>query len=117
MTTAIDDELWSAVGDPSRRQLLGLLLTKRALTATALSAELPISRQAVAKHLAVLDSVGLVHGASSGREKRYEIDEEQFARATAQLLAVGNAWDNRLRRIEQIAKAIEQRKTPTPEQP
>lgn len=106
MTVAIDDHLWSAIGDPTRRQMLDLLLTSGHGTATSLSEELPVTRQAVAKHLAVLDRVGLIHATQAGREKRYQIDEVQFARAVAQLNAVGNTWDARLRRIKQIAEAI-----------
>ena len=107
MTVAVDDDLWSAIGDPTRRHMLDLLLTSNPGTATSLSEELPVTRQAVAKHLAVLDRVGLVHATQAGREKRYEIDEAQFARAVAQLNSVGNTWDARLRRIKQIAEAIQ----------
>ena len=107
MMAAIDDDLWSAIGDPTRRQMLDLLLSSSAGTATSLSDDLPVTRQAVAKHLAVLDRVGLVHATSAGRERRYQIEEAQFARAVAQLSAVGNAWDARLRRIKQIAEAVE----------
>lgn len=106
MTTAIDDDLWSAIGDPTRRRMLDLLLATGAGTATSLSEQLPVTRQAVAKHLGVLDRVGLVHSAPAGREKRYLVDEPQLARAVAQLNAVGNTWDARLRRIKQIAEAI-----------
>ena len=106
MTVAVDDELWSAIGDPTRRQMLDLLLVDSPGTATSLSEQLPVTRQAVAKHLAVLDRVGLVHATQAGREKRYQIDEAQFARAVAQLNAVGNTWDARLCRIKQIAEAI-----------
>lgn len=107
MTTALDDDLWSAVGDPTRRRLLDLLLTEGAGTATSLSEQLPVTRQAVAKHLAVLDRVGLVHGTTSGRERRYRVDDAQLARAAAQLASVGSAWDGRLRRIARIAERIE----------
>jgi predicted transcriptional regulator len=110
MTTAIDDDLWSAVGDPTRRQLLDLLLADGGGTATALSGRLPVSRQAVAKHLGVLDRVGLVHVTPAGRERRYEVDQAQLARAVAQLSAVGTAWDARLQRIKRIAEAIERAK-------
>ena len=64
--TSVDDELWSAVGDPTRRRMLDLLLIDGQGTATSLSEQLPVTRQAVAKHLAVLDRVGLVHGAAAG---------------------------------------------------
>ena len=106
MTAAIDDDLWSAVGDPTRRRMLDLLLAAGAGTATSLSAQLPVTRQAVAKHLGVLDRVGLVQATPAGREKRYRVDEAQLRRAVAQLNAVGSTWDARLRRIKQIAEAI-----------
>ena len=96
----VDDDLWSAIGDPTRRRLLDLLLAGGDGTATTLSQQLPVTRQAVAKHLGVLDRVGLVRAAAAGREKRYRIDEAQLARAVAQLNAVGSTWDARLRRIK-----------------
>lgn len=106
MSVAIDDDLWSAIGDPTRRRMLDLLLETGAATATSLSEQLPVTRQAVAKHLGVLDRVSLVRSTPVGREKRYRVDEVQFERAVAQLNAVSDTWDARLRRIKQIAEAI-----------
>lgn len=108
MSTAVDDDLWSAIGDPTRRRMLDLLLDRGAGTATSLSEHLPVTRQAVAKHLGVLDRVGLVHVRPIGREMRYEVDEAQLARAIAQLASVGSTWDARLRRIKRMAEAIQQ---------
>lgn len=107
MSTKVDDDLWSAIGDPMRRMLVDLLLSAGPGTATSLSQQLPVTRQAVSKHLAVLDRVGLVHAAPAGRERHYRIEEAQLARAVGQLSAVGASWDARLRRIKQIAEAIE----------
>jgi ArsR family transcriptional regulator, cadmium/lead-responsive transcriptional repressor len=107
MSNAVDDRLWSAIGDPTRRRILDRLLADHDATATSLSADLPVTRQAVAKHLVVLERAGLVHGNPFGREVRYRIDSAQFARAVAQLAAVGATWDTRLRRIKRIAEAIE----------
>lgn len=107
MTVTVDDDLWSAIGDPTRRRMLDLLLADGDGTATSLSEHLPVTRQAIAKHLSVLDRAGLVHAASVGREMRYRIDDAQFARAVAQLSAVGTAWDARLLRIKRIAEAIQ----------
>jgi predicted transcriptional regulator len=107
MSTAVDDDLWSAIGDPTRRRLLDLLLNDGSATATSLSEHLPVTRQAVAKHLAVLDRAGLVHATPAGREKHYRVDEAQLARAVAQLADVGAAWDARLRRIKRIAETIQ----------
>ena len=103
----VDDDLWSAIGDPTRRQLLDLLLVEGHGTATTLSEHLPVTRQAVAKHLGVLDRVGLVRATPAGREKRYRVDDAQLARAVAQLSSVGSAWDARLQRIKRIAEAIQ----------
>ena len=110
MTTSVaevDDDLWSAIGDPTRRRLLDLLLLAGDGTATSLGQQLPVTRQAVAKHLVVLDRVGLVRSTPAGREKRYRVDDAQLARAVAQLSSVGSAWDARLRRIKRIAEAIQ----------
>jgi DNA-binding transcriptional ArsR family regulator len=107
VSVAVDDDLWSAVGDPTRRRMLDLLLAEGAGTATTLSERLPVTRQAVSKHLVVLDRVGLVHVTPAGRERRYQVDEAELARAVAQLADVGATWDARLRRIKRIAEAIQ----------
>ena len=108
----VDDDLWSAIGDPTRRRMLDLLLVGGEGTATTLGRQLPVTRQAVAKHLGVLDRVGLVRATPAGREKRYRVDEVQLARAVAQLSSVGSSWDARLRRIKRLAEAIEHSQNP-----
>jgi ArsR family transcriptional regulator, cadmium/lead-responsive transcriptional repressor len=110
MTTAIDDDLWSAIGDPTRRRLLDLLVATGVGTATTLSEQLPVSRQAIAKHLGVLDRAGLVHATPIGREMRYQVDDAQLARAVAQLASVGATWDARLQRIKRIAESVQKSK-------
>ncbi|WP_344241460.1 metalloregulator ArsR/SmtB family transcription factor [Kribbella hippodromi] len=108
----IDDELWSAIGDPTRRRMLDLLLADGGGTATGLSERLPVTRQAVAKHLGVLDRAGLVHSSPAGRERRYTVDEDRLAHAISQLADVTSAWDRRLNRIKRIAEAIERDRQP-----
>ena len=103
----IDDAMWSAIGDPTRRRMLDLLLSGGPGTATSLAERLPVTRQAVTKHLVVLDRAGLVRGSTVGREHRYEVDEAQLARAVAQLASVGAGWDARIRRITKLAEAIQ----------
>ena len=103
----VDDELWSAIGDPTGRQMLDLLLIEGEGTATTLGRQLPVTRQAVAKHLSCLDRVGLVRAMPAGREKRYRVDGAQLARAAAQPSSVGSVWDARLQRIKRIAEAIQ----------
>ena len=114
----IDDDLWSAIGDPTRRRIVDLLLADGDGTATTLSEQLPVTRQAVSKHLDVLDRVAMVTSTPVGREKRYRVDDAQLARAVAQLASVGSAWDSRLQRIKKIAEAIERNKNaPTASRP
>jgi DNA-binding transcriptional ArsR family regulator len=112
-SAAVDDRLWSALGEPTRRRVLDLLLLGDGPdTATTLSSQLPVSRQAVAKHLAVLDRAGLVRAIEHGRERRYRIDAAQFARAVAQLRAVSDAWDARLGRLKRLAEQLQQTANP-----
>ena len=102
---AVDtEELVAAVTEPTRRQMLDLLLERGDSTATTLADSLPITRQAVSKHLAVLTRVGLVSGGKSGREMRYRLDVERLDRATRSLGELAATWDQRLMRIKQIAE-------------
>ncbi|MGF6889017.1 DNA-binding transcriptional ArsR family regulator [Nocardia sp. GAS34] len=109
-----EDQLWSAIGDPIRRRLLDQLLTQGSGTPTSLSERLPITRQAVSKHLGVLDRAGLVHATPTGRERRYEVDQAQLSRAIRQLNDVGAAWDSRLNRIKRIAEEIQRQQRDRP---
>ena len=102
---AVDtEELVAAVTEPTRRQMLDLLLEHGESTATALADSLPITRQAVSKHLAVLTRVGLVAGEKSGREMRYHLNVERLDRATRSLGELAATWDQRLVRIKRIAE-------------
>jgi DNA-binding transcriptional ArsR family regulator len=99
------DELWAAVADPTRRRVLDVLLAQGDATATALARELPVTRQAVAKHLAVLDRAGLVRRARQGREVRYAVRPEQLDVAVQSLTRVAAQWDERLLAIKRIAES------------
>jgi DNA-binding transcriptional ArsR family regulator len=102
---AVDTEaLIAAVTEPTRRQMLDLLLDRGESTATALADSLPITRQAVSKHLTILDRVGLVEGEKSGREMRYRLNIERLDRATKSLGELATTWDQRLLRIKRIAE-------------
>jgi ArsR family transcriptional regulator, cadmium/lead-responsive transcriptional repressor len=78
------NRVFGALADPSRRQVIGYLATQGTATATELTGELPMTRQAVAKHLATLADAGLVEGVRRGRETRYR------------LTTAGAEWDDRL---------------------
>jgi DNA-binding transcriptional ArsR family regulator len=97
------DELWGAVADPTRRRLLDVLLAHGEATATTLAGELPVTRQAIAKHLAVLDRAGLVEGRRRGREVRYAVRPEQLDEGW--LARVAAEWDERLAAIKRAAES------------
>jgi DNA-binding transcriptional ArsR family regulator len=101
------DALWTAVADPTRRRVLDLLLTHGEATATTLAGELPVSRQAVVKHLAVLDRTGLVTGRREGREVRYAVQPERLELARQRLAEIAAQWDERLGAIKRIAEAAD----------
>ena len=99
------DELWSAVADPTRRRLLDVLLDRGEATATTVAGELPVTRQAVVKHLVVLDRAGLVQGRRAGREVRYAVRPERLGVAARSMAQVAAEWDTRLAAIKRIAEA------------
>ncbi|HEX5506176.1 MAG TPA: metalloregulator ArsR/SmtB family transcription factor [Thermomicrobiales bacterium] len=99
------DELWAAVADPTRRRLLDALLARGEATATTLAGDVPVTRQAVAKHLAVLDRAGLVEGRRRGREVRYVVRPARLDDATRALARVAAEWDGRLAAIKRLAEA------------
>jgi ArsR family transcriptional regulator, cadmium/lead-responsive transcriptional repressor len=109
------DELWSAVADPTRRRVLDVILAQGEATATTVAGELPVTRQAVAKQLAVLDRAGLVRGKRRGREVRYVVRPERLDLAARSMAQVAAEWDTRLVAIKRIAEAAAaaQRKRPT----
>jgi DNA-binding transcriptional ArsR family regulator len=99
------DALWAAVGDPTRRRLLDALLTLEEATATTLSGELPVTRQAVAKHLAVLDRAGLVAGRRDGREVLYAVRPERLDEVSRAMARISADWDQRLASIKRLAES------------
>ena len=90
------DAVFDALGDPSRRTLVREIAARGDATATELAADLPVTRQAVAKQLAGLAEAGLVVGERRGRETRYALTPEPLAEAMAWMAEVGAAWDSRL---------------------
>jgi DNA-binding transcriptional ArsR family regulator len=99
------DRLWAALGDPTRVRLLDLLLEGRGeATASTLAGDLPITRQGVSKHLAVLERDGLVTAHRSGREVRYAVHEERLTQARAALTQTAARWDTRLKAIKKMAE-------------
>ena len=98
--TETRDAVFEALSDPTRRELLALVGRLDGATATELARELPVSRQAVSKHLSVLSSAGLVESGRSGREVRYRLTPAPLSEAMAWMAGVGAQWDARLARLE-----------------
>lgn len=88
--------VFGALADPSRRQVIGYLSARGTATATELTGELPMTRQAVAKHLTTLADAGLVQSERRGRETRYRLTE------------AGAEWDDRL---DSLRAHLERRRT------
>ncbi len=101
------DGVLVALADPTRRQLLDLLAAQGEATATTLAGRLPVTRQAVVKHLAVLDAAGLVSGSRVGREVRYAVRPAALDAAAQWMAALAADWDRRLANIKRIAEAAE----------
>jgi DNA-binding transcriptional ArsR family regulator len=102
-----DDELgalFAALADPTRRQVIRSLTGERAVTASGLAGELPMSRQAVAKHLAALERAGLVAPRRAGRETRYSLTPEPLGDAIAWMEEVGARWDRSLAKLSERAR-------------
>jgi DNA-binding transcriptional ArsR family regulator len=92
--------VFAALADPTRREVVRLLAARPGLTASALAGELPVSRQAIAKHLAQLRDAGLAEAEVSGRETRYHLTPEPLSGAMAWMVEAGARWDTRLDRLK-----------------
>ena len=90
--------VFDALADPMRRRLLQTISTSPS-TATELAGELPISRQAVAKHLTALSQAGLLQRERSGRDVRYHVTPAPLSEAVSWMADVGGQWDERLSRL------------------
>jgi DNA-binding transcriptional ArsR family regulator len=96
-----EDSVFSALSDGSRRRLLESLAARESASLTELAAPLPVTRQAVSKHLAALSDAGLVEAHRAGRETRYRLTPEPLVDALAWMERVGSEWDERLARLRE----------------
>jgi DNA-binding transcriptional ArsR family regulator len=99
--------VFAALADPTRRAVLRDVAERGPITATELADRHPVSRQAVAKHLAVLQEAGLVVPTRAGRENRFSAAPAPLAAAERWLADAGAAWDDRLRRLATLARRAE----------
>lgn len=102
--TAAAQDVFAALADPTRREVLEALIRDGASTATELGRRLPVTRQAVGKHLGVLEAAGLVRSFRVGREARYEPVPAPLAAAADWLVVLAGAWDERLGRLAALAE-------------
>jgi DNA-binding transcriptional ArsR family regulator len=107
--TRDDDDLWSAIADPSRRRVLDLLVRGGAASASALADQVVFTRQAVMKHLAVLEEAGLVTRSRQGREVRFAVDPPRLDEATRAMTQLADDWGRRLQSIKRLAEATHAR--------
>jgi DNA-binding transcriptional ArsR family regulator len=97
-------EVLAALADPTRWRVLTLLAERGSGTATTLAGELPVSRVAVVKHLAVLDRAGLVEARRQGREVRYTVLPERLDATARWMAGLASEWDARLAAIKRLAE-------------
>ena len=101
----VAEQVFAALADPRRRAILAALASGGPATATDLAARLPITRQAIAKHLATLARARLVHARRVGRETRYSFDAAPLEDAARWIERIGADWDERLEALERVVEA------------
>jgi DNA-binding transcriptional ArsR family regulator len=109
-----EQAVFAALADPTRRAVLRSIATGEASTQTELAARLPVSRQAVRKHLALLEQAQLVDAERSGREVRFQATPAPLGGAIAWMTAVGAQWDDRLAALGKAVagRGVETRNVP-----
>jgi DNA-binding transcriptional ArsR family regulator len=98
------DLAFTALADPTRRKVLYDLAQGRPLSASALAADLPVSRQAVAQHLLVLQQAGLVESRRAGREVLFSVRPEGLTRTASWMTTLAETWSERLRMLKKVAE-------------
>ena len=97
---SVDTEaVFTALADPTRRRVLTLVAERGPASASTLAHHLPVSRQAIARHLAVLSEARLVRGERKGQQVQFGVMPETLAATAGWLAHVGEAWDARLERL------------------
>jgi DNA-binding transcriptional ArsR family regulator len=107
----VHDAVFAALADPTRRRVLRLVAERGPTSATLLERELPVTRQAIVKHLVVLSRAGLVTGVRSGQQVRYALAPEPLSGAAEWLAEIGARWDERLERLRTLVLDQESHKS------
>ena len=108
MNITASQKVFSALADPTRQQLIDWLAEEETGTATKFAARLPISRQAVARHLSELEAAGLVRGTRLGKELRYSLDPGPLVDAMQWLAVRAAQWDTKLDALAKYLSADDQ---------
>jgi DNA-binding transcriptional ArsR family regulator len=95
-STSPTDRVFAALSDPMRRDVLERIGAAGEASATQLARDLPISRQAITKHLTSLAAAGLIADRRSGREVLYHVTPAPMSGAMSWMATVGSQWDDRL---------------------
>ena len=102
MSDPAAQQVFLALGDPTRRELLERLVRQDGQTATELATTLPISRQGVSKHLAILSDAGLVSVRQQGRDRRYSFTPGPLHLTVDWISALTRQWDQRLQALRRF---------------
>ncbi|MDQ3533057.1 MAG: metalloregulator ArsR/SmtB family transcription factor [Actinomycetota bacterium] len=103
------DMVFSALSDPTRREVIECISEENGVSASQLAARLPVTRQAVAKHLSALSEAGLVSGERHGRQKLYRLTPGPMGDVMGWMARVGAEWDDRLQALERHLASGEDR--------
>jgi DNA-binding transcriptional ArsR family regulator len=106
-----DEQLWAAVADPSRRRIIDAMLLLGETSQTALAEQVPFTRQAVAKHLGVLEEVDLVTRSKHGREVLYNLDLDRLELAAHAMSRIVGNWNRRMNAIKHLAESIHEQQS------
>jgi len=117
LTERFDDQSWSVIADPSRRRVLDLLIVHGEASAWSLAGHVPFTRQAVSRHLDVLEGAGLVSRRKQGREVLYRVEPDRLQQATRAMADLAAQWDRRLATIKRLAEAAHAEARDQPEAP
>jgi len=97
--------VFAALADPTRRQLLEALGQRPGSSATVLAAQVPVSRQAVAKHLATLRESRLVTSRRVGKEVLFSVRPDELAATAAWMTHLASSWQERLQLLKRAAES------------
>jgi DNA-binding transcriptional ArsR family regulator len=104
------DAVFTALGDATRRQVIRALSERGPSTATSIAAALPVTRQAVTKHLSALADAGLVTATRHGREKLYQLSPRPLTDAVSWMADLGGRWDERLAALREHVSAAKRKR-------